>query len=205
MVSVQQERGELSTAVMPVGSLSEAAAAVAVIVLAILGLVGVIPDILVGVITIVVGCGILLLGAQTAAAEFAHAGPAAGASGGITLDFLAGGTGIVLGILGLFSHLAELAPAALIVFGCTLLLVGGTMARRRLFSAVPAETLAEEIGAAAGGAQLLIGVAAIVLGILALVPIHALVLTLVGLLTVGAGLLVTSLGQGAGLGYFLRS
>jgi hypothetical protein len=43
----------------------------------------------------------------------------------------------------------------------------------------------------AGGGQVLIGVAALVLGILALIPIHGEVLTLVGLLAVGASLLMS--------------
>jgi hypothetical protein len=210
MVSIHQERGELAAAITPVSSLSEAAAAIAVIVLAILGLVGVIPDIMMGITTIVVGCGILLLGAQTAAeyAQLATVTPiaasvgGAGATGGITLDFLAGGTGIVLGILAIFSHLAVLAPAALIVFGGTLLLVGGVMARRRMTPMVSAESavgdaLGEEMSLVAGGAQLLIGIAAIVLGILALIPIHAVVLTLVGMLAVGAGLLTITVGNGS--------
>ncbi|MGH7089701.1 MAG: hypothetical protein ACREFQ_12455 [Stellaceae bacterium] len=222
MVSIHEEHAGMASAVTPVSSVSEAAVAIAVIVLAILGLVGVVPDIMMAVTAIVVGAGILLLGAQSAA-EFAQmatmpvvaggtvaatVGAAApGGTGGITLDFLAGGTGIVLGIIALFSHFAVLAPAALIVFGCTLLLVGGTMARRRVTAtgaSAVAEVMAEEMSVVAGGGELMIGIAAIVLGILALIPIHAAVLTLVGLLAVGAGLLMASVGNG-GLAWFMRS
>ena len=121
--------------------------------------------------------------------------------GGITLEFLAGGTGIVLGILSLYSHVTQLAPAALIVFGGTLLLGGGVAApdriarqrnrRRGFLWRGAAAMIVRQSATAAAGAQVLIGVATVVLGILALAGAHAQTLNLVGLLAVGAGLLMT--------------
>jgi hypothetical protein len=189
---------------------SEAVAAIAVIVLAVLGLVNVVPGVMVAVATIVVGAAILLQGAGTASAysRLITVGAATGAEalgGGITLEFLAGGAGIVLGILALFAHVATLVPAAVIVFGGSLLLSGGAMVRRASLEAVPptatpqeraAAMIAEQMAGVATGAQIMIGIAAIVLGILALVPIHDATLSLVGLLAIGAALLIAATATG---------
>lgn len=204
MVTVHGERTALGEGVATATPLSEMAAALAIIVLAILGLVGVVPAAMISVATIVAGAAILLQGAQLAA-EYRRflVRPGAGAQpgamgGGISLDFLAGGTGIVLGILSLFSHPGVLVPAALIVFGSTLLLGGAVAARRGAAEGIVStedggwQIIAEQMGAMASGAQMLIGIAVIVLGILALMPIQTDVLTLVGLLAVGAGALMTA-------------
>lgn len=202
MATAHAERREIAHEIATVTPFSETAAALAVIVLAILGLVDVVPIAMLGIATIVVGASLLLQGTKMAA-EYSELlveeGSAEGlptVGGGITLEFLAGGTGIVLGILSLFSHPAELAPAALIVFGGTLLLGGGVAARieapaeaAQATSAVAA--MIRQSAAVAAGAQALIGIAAIVLGILSFASINGEVVTLVGLLAVGAGLLMT--------------
>jgi hypothetical protein len=204
MVSVQSERHVIAQEIASVTPLSEAAAALAVIVLAVLGLVDVVPTAMLGIATIVVGAGLLLQGTKMAAeysrilGEEGAAGNMQSVGGGITLEFLAGGAGIVLGILSLFAHAAELAPAALIVFGGTLLLGGGVAARIGFpAEATPgAETVAmmvRQSAAAAAGAQVFIGIAAIVLGILSFAVAYGHVLVLVGLLAVGAGLLITGI------------
>jgi hypothetical protein len=203
MVTAHVDRTALGENVATVTPLSEMAAAIAIIVLSVLGLVGVVPGAMLAIATIVAGAAILLQGAQLAS-EFrrlliqpgAGAGTAAFGSG-ITLDFLAGGTGIVLGIIGLFRNPGVLLPAALIVFGATLLLSGATAARTgSVQSAIPEEgvalLIAEQMAVMTAGAQVLIGIAAVVLGILALISIYAGVLTLVGLLAVGGGLLMVS-------------
>jgi len=212
MASVHAERREFVHEIATVTPFSEAAAALAVIVLAILGLVDVVPAAMLGIATIVVGAALLLQGTKMAAeysellAEAGSADSLPTVGGGITLEFLAGGVGIVLGILSLFSHTAALAPAALIVFGGTLLLGGGVAAR----IGVPAEataatgavaTIVRQSVAVAAGAQALIGIAAIVLGILSFAATPGDVLNLVGLLAVGAGLLMmgaTSAGAAVG-------
>lgn len=206
MVTVHGEHRELMSgaAVTPV---SEGAAAIAVIVLTILGLLGVATGAMIAIATIVLGAAIVLQGAQ-AVSEYARwlgsdaAATVSNVGGGLTLDFLAGGVGIVLGILALFSRTPVLAPAALIVFGGTLLLNGSLMARQTGL-AMPAapptqavELMAAQMSNVASGAQVMIGIAAIVLGILALVPIHDAVLTLVGLLAVGVSVLVTGIASG---------
>jgi hypothetical protein len=212
MVTVHGEHHELAAgaAVTP---LSETAAALAVIVLAVLGLLDIAPGGMVAVATIVVGAAIVLQGAQ-AVGEYsrwvAAGSPASAVSaswgGGVGLDFLAGGVGIILGILALFKMTPELTAAALIVFGATLLLSGAVSARHNVFLGaagqgaasqdMPAQLVAAQMSDVASGAQVMIGIAGIVLGILALMPGHASVLTLIGLLAVGTSVLVTGLASG---------
>lgn len=203
MVTAHVDRTALGENVATATPLSEMAAAIGIIVLSVLGLVGVVPVVMLAVATIVAGAAILLQGAQLANEYrrlLIQPGGGAGAAAfgsGITLDFLAGGAGIVLGIIGLFSNPGVLIPAALIVFGAALLLSGGAAARAgSVQSAIPEEgaalMIAEQMGAMTAGAQVLIGIAVVVLGILALIPIHPGVLVLVGLLAVGAGLLMVS-------------
>lgn len=209
MVSLHEEhRGARAYEMTTVTPVTEAVAAVAIIVLTILGLVNVVPGTMMGVAVIVVGAAILLQGAQTVgeysrvAVESGGAVAANGAGGGITLDFLAGGAGIVLGILSLFAHAEQFAPAALIVFGGTLLLSGGiagvsaSPTSRPEAEASPSEramaAITRETSAIAAGAQVLVGIAAIVLGILALALVQPAILTLVGLLVVGGAFLMRS-------------
>lgn len=211
MVTLHGEHHEIGSGT--VAPVSESAAAIAVIVLAILGLLNVSPGAMAAICTIVVGAALMMQGAQTVSetSRFLAAGGGAASvsgavGGGVTLDFLAGGVGIVLGILALFTQTPVLVPAALIVFGGTLLLGGALMARRSFgptltTPAAPhdqaAELVAEQMAGVASGAQVMIGVAAIVLGILALVPIHGAVLVLVGLIAVGASVLVSGLATGS--------
>jgi len=218
MVTLHGEHEELAvgTAVTPV---SESVAAIAIIVLTVLGLVDVVPGAMVAIATIVVGAAILLQGAQEVG-EYSRLITTGGATasmasdtwgGGVTLEFLAGGVGIVLGILALFSHTPILAPAALIVFGGTLLLIGSVAARRTPALSETgareqvARAIAAQMSGVASGAQIMIGIAAIVLGILALIPIHDTVLTLVGLLAVGASLLMSAVASGGLMMNVLRS
>jgi len=203
MAGVHAERREIAHEIATVTPFSETAAALAIIVLAILGLVDVVPTAMLGIATIVVGAALLLRGTKMAAeysqllAEEGGTDALPTVGGGITLEFLAGGAGIVLGILSLFSNTAELAPAALIVFGGTLLLGGGVAVRigvppEATTAASAAAAMVRQSAAVTAGAQALIGIAAIVLGILSFASTaHGDVLNLVGLLVVGTGLLMT--------------
>ena len=208
MTTVHDERRDWAIGAGTVTPLSESVAAIAVIVLAVLGMVDVVPEAMMAIATIVVGAAILLQGAQTVGEYTRLIGAGAGAlavsstwGGGVTLEFLSGGVGIVLGILALFSNTPTLAPAALIVFGATLLLNGAIVAQKASTTGASAaaspqgqaaEAIAAQMATVTSGAEMMIGIAAIVLGILALVPIHAAILTLVGLLAVGAALLVAA-------------
>jgi hypothetical protein len=115
----------------------------------------------------------------------------------MVVDCLSGVTGIVLGILALVGISATyLVPSALIVFGSALLLSGAIGMRPKTWQATPSggqpQVLAYHGSAAASGMEVLIGLAAIVLGILSLIFMTSWVLPLVGFLAVGAALLMVS-------------
>ena len=190
-----------------VGPMTEGAAGIAVVVLAILGLADVTPGVLAAVATIIVGVGLLIeaantgieysrvlsQGAQTGTVETAELG------GDVTVELMAGITGIVLGVLALISAgtVMHLMPAALIVFGAALLLAGFSATTVNTMRGIESVTGGRSITvqselAPARGLQILVGVAAIVLGILAFVVGGAGTLLMIGLLVVGAALLATS-------------
>jgi hypothetical protein len=124
-----------------VGPMTEGGAGIAVIVLAILGLAAVSPAILTSVATIVIGVGLIIesvntgieysrvtsqsQSAQGAAVETAELGS------DVTVELMAGITGIVLGVLALLSagNLLALLSAALVTFGGAMLLAGSAPPR----------------------------------------------------------------------------
>jgi hypothetical protein len=207
----------------PFGLLTEGAAGIAVIVLAIIGLTHTQPGILAAIATIVIGVGLMVQGFNTAAeysrvvttsapAGAAIPGQAAVAAAGIDVGgdvmvaFAAGLTGIVLGILGLLSiHTQYLIPAAVIVFGADLLLAGSlnigrgpvTVAAQPGQPGARAATTQFAGSVGASGLEIMVGVAAIILGILSIVFAASMgevagVLALVALLAIGAAMLVVS-------------
>lgn len=191
-----------------VGPLTEGAAGIAVIVLAILALAAVSAAVLTAIATIVVGVG-LFIEAMNTGIEYSRASSAAqsGSEAGgeiaqlgadVSVELLAGIVGVVLGILALIGAATamSLLPAALIVFGGGLILAGMSATRVGRVSAAetaasPAVTWRSDL-APSRGIQVLIGVAAVVLGILAYVLPTGGVLLVVGLLAVGVALLATS-------------
>lgn len=205
-MTVFREGKGLGVETASVGPMTEGAAAIAVVVLTILGLASVSPGAMAAIATIVIGIGLMVQGANTAV-EYSRvlARSATGSQhvaelgGGVTVEFLAGGVGVVLGILSVLGVNGELlTPVALIVFGGAMLLGGASAARLSSYRFSAAETeptiqaISHEASAASSGVQILIGLAAVVLGILALVSAETAVLTLVGLLAVGAALLLAS-------------
>ncbi|HJU16527.1 MAG TPA: hypothetical protein VJ770_08645 [Stellaceae bacterium] len=208
----------------PFGLLTEGAAGIAVIVLAIIGLSQTAPGMLGAISTIIIGCALLVQGFNTAAeysraiggrrvetvgatAATAAAIPAADAAiaaqakdigGDVMINFAAGISGIVLGILGVLGiHTGYLIPAAVIVFGADLLLIGALSIARGpmpVESRSAGEAFAMAAGSAgANGIEIAVGVAAIILGILGIVLIYTTwVLALVALLAIGAALLIVS-------------
>ena len=184
--------------VEPFGLVSEGAAGIAAIVLAVIALAGISSVILASIVTIVIGVG-LMVQAFNSAAE-SNAGATAGATpeigGEVMVDCLAGITGIILGILALVGiNAAHLVPAALIVFGGALLLSGALEMRPRplpVAAAGPVQIVTLQGSAAAGGMEVMIGIAAIVLGILSLIFMTSWVLVLVGFIAIGAAMLIVS-------------
>ncbi len=148
-------------------SMLEAAAAIAVIALAIVGLAGVFSSTMAAIATIVVGAAVLIQGGTlTAISEHFNArraGETITFSQPVGMDFLGGVATLVLGILALLGlDTQTLLSVAILVLGASF-----------LFSN-----------------QGLIGLAGVVLGILAVVGLVPLTLVLVGLLCLGVGALV---------------
>jgi hypothetical protein len=198
---VELER-QKSIKVVAGGSITEAICGAAAVVLAIIGLTGTYPGYMASVATIAFGVAMLAQGGAIAARYsrlIRETTPYEWDSrteigGGMGAEFLAGGAGVVLGILGLLGIApATLLPIAVIVFGGALLLGSSATADLSTVSAPPVNErfahIARQASVAASGAQVLVGVTAIVLGIIALVGVDTLVVTLVALLVVGASVL----------------
>jgi hypothetical protein len=185
--------------VEPFGLLSEGAAGIATIVLAIIALSGVSSEMLASIVTIIVGAG-LMIQAFNSASENSKVMPREGVQvaeigGEVMVDLLTGLTGVILGILALVGiNASHLVPAALIVFGSALLLSGLMQMRPKTLpaGAGQAQIVAASGTAATGGVEVLVGIAATVLGILSLVMMSSWVLILVGFIAIGAAMLMVS-------------
>jgi hypothetical protein len=112
------------------------------------------------------------------------------------VDAIGGIATIVLAIIALSGvHDLTLAGIATIVFGVALLIQGGTMLTEytRISFPTGAAVGVEEIGSGGGlSALFLVGAAGIVLGILALLNIHAEILIAAAVIAFGGGLLLSS-------------
>lgn len=161
-------------------SLAESIGAVAAIILSTIGLAGVLAPAMAAIAAIVIGATLLTVGGINHTTAGQPAVPEAGEQPmvpvhrGVTAEFFGGLTGIVLGILAFFQTAPDILLAcAVLVFGATLLLSGAQA------------TQMVEVAPPSSG-YLLIGLAAIVLGILAIIGLVPMTLILVGLLSLGA-------------------
>lgn len=203
-VAIQSRSPETTAAF---GGVMDAIGGIATAVLAIIGLAGWHPELLAGVATIVFGAALLIQGGTllseysqvfTPAGALQTASDAAGGDG-LAAMFPVGIAGIVLGILALLGIASySLTSASVIAFGAALMLSAQSV--RRLYrmqadarrtsvsSYATREFLAGEMAAGSAGIQFVAGLAALVLGILAVVMAATLrseLLTLVALLIVG--------------------
>jgi len=193
------------------GGLVDAIGGVATIVLAIIALSGVNQPMLVAIATIVFGAALLIQGG-TMLTEYTKLIFPPGAAdpaeemvggGGLSALFLVGAAGIVLGVLALLNIDPQtLTAAAIIAFGSALLMSSNSVwhlyrAKQTLHRVGGPQThsggeiLAGEMASGSAALQCLAGLAAIVLGILAVTGINPLALTLVALLVLGATVLST--------------
>lgn len=186
------------------GSTVEAVAGGGAVVLAILGLSGVSPAFLAAIATIAVGAALLSEGGAIATrySELVSGASMDGSElgAGMTTEFLGGVAGIVLGILALLGVSRwPLMSVAAIVFGGSLL-IGSTLVSELNHASLAARArsrgeemdgVARQAVKAAVGTQVLVGLGAAVLGILALIGLTPHVLTLVAFLSV-AGATVLS-------------
>jgi hypothetical protein len=114
--------------------------------------------------------------------------------GGMSAELLGGVTGSLLGLLALL-HIAPtvLVPVAAIVLGAAVLLGTGAMSEASAFTlghTGRADVVARETIFAAAGAQMMVGIGAVVLGIVAIVGTHPVLLSLVAFLALGAWLVL---------------
>jgi hypothetical protein len=197
------------------GSFADALGGVATVILAIIGLAWApYAYYLAAVAVIVLGCGLLLQSGSLVARYFRMLdevtgmhGPHAELGGGVSAEFLGGLAGLVLGILAIVNVAgAVLLPVSVIVFGAALMLGAGNATQMNTLTVErwyggheAARRVAGSMSSAAAGAQLLVGVAGGILGIIALVHLGTtdLTLTLVALLCLGAGAAISSGAIGA--------
>jgi hypothetical protein len=186
------------------GGFVDALGGIATIVLAIIGLSGVHPEVLVSISTIVFGAALLIEGGAMLS-EFAHIETTSeanvGSGGGMSALFMVGVAGIVLGVLALLGvHAVLLTAVAVIAFGAALLisssavwslLTSRSVATRFQARAPMVKSIASEVAAGSAGVQAMTGLAVVVLGILAVCGVYTMPLTLVALLAAGASLLLT--------------
>jgi hypothetical protein len=206
------------------GGFADAIGGLATIVLAIVGIAGVRMESMAAIAAIVFGVALLVEGG-TLASEMARIVFPAGTrsasvetsfgGSGLSAHFLAGGAGIVLGLLALIGiQPVVLVSVAVIAFGAAIALSSSSvwrlheMKRVALTGEAPpmsgTEILANEMAVESSGALSLAGLAAIVLGILAVVGVNSAVLTLAALIALGATLVLTGSSLSATVVSFMR-
>lgn len=181
----------------------EAALGTGAVVLTILALANVYPFLLASIATIAVGAAFLIQG-MAISADFnmvmseatRNQRDAISLAGDLSAEFMGGIAGIVLGILSLINvSPTTLLPIAAIVFGSTLFLGAGTTANLSRMQIEGEPEMSENMQYLAGraikasaGAQILVGLGSITLGIIAVISItvNPLLLSLVAVLSVGA-------------------
>ncbi len=198
--NIRQE--EISEKVVASAFSIEALAAAATVVLAILGLVAIYPAFMIPIAILTTATAMLFKGGGIASrfnqlVRETGGGTASKAEleGGMSAELLAGAAGIVLGVLALIGLVpATLSAVAIIVFGGALLLGGGETFRVSHLGRYPedvAEYAARLSAESAAGGESLVGIAAVVLGVLAIVGIQPAMLVLVGLLCLGGAMLMS--------------
>lgn len=205
------------------GGFVDAAGGVATVVLAIVGLAHTLPEMMISIATIVFGAA-LLIQAGAMLSEYAEilaptsaTAPAEELGGGsLSALFLAGAAGIVLGVLGVLGlNPAVLSSCAIIAFGAAMLLSANsvwhlhrvkqaTQIAAQPTPASAAEIIANDMALGSASVQALAGLAAIVLGIIALAGGNATILPLAALLVLGGTLVATGTTLSASVMGFMR-
>ena len=189
------------------GSVTEGIGALCTIVLAILGLAGLLTNVLASIATIVIGAVFLAdsMLARAAISTLAERSVRSGAEEGMTAGFFAGIAGIVLGILSFFHpDPSKFVAMAVLAFGSSLLLSGGMLSRLNwlLRNSPGGELLRSSPGGesselVSNSGSIFMGLAVTVLGILAVIGLVPMTLSLVGLLCLGIGAFFAGRGEAA--------
>jgi hypothetical protein len=202
------------------GGFVDAIGGVATIVLAIIGLSGAKPEMLVAIATIVFGAALLVQGGAMLSEYVGIIFPEGATNvsmeqfGGSSLSalFMAGAAGIVLGILALVGvESPVLTSVAIIAFGAGLLVSSNSVWQLHALKGAVGQSagggagvIAHEMAAGSAGVQSLAGLTAVVLGILALCNVHSVVLELSALIALGATLMMTGSTLSATVVSFMR-
>jgi hypothetical protein len=204
-MSMTYSSSAASSDVASYGGFVDAVGGIATVVLAIIGLAGVKPEIMVSIATVVFGAALLIQGGAMLT-EFAliETTPEAGApttGGGISALFLVGFAGIVLGILALLGvYASTLTSVSAIAFGAALVISSSAVWQLLTSRSIEARfqarnpmlrVMASEVAAGSAGLQAMAGLAVIVLGILAVAGVFSAALTLIAFLVAGAALVLT--------------
>jgi len=218
-MSMTYSSSTMSSDAASYGGFVDALGGIAAIVLAIIGLSGVRPEILVSIGTVVFGAALLIQGGamltEYAQIEMMPEANVSASGGGLSSLFLVGVAGIVLGVLALLGvHAAILTSIAAIAFGAALLisssavwqlLTSRSIATRFEARAPILRVVASEVAAGSVGVQAMAGLGVIVLGILAVSGIFTASLTLVALLVAGAAIVLTGSTLSGTMIGFMRS
>jgi hypothetical protein len=203
-MSMSYSSSTASSDVASYGGFVDALGGIATIVLAVIGLAGVRSVDLLSIATVVFGAALLIQGgamlSEYASIEVADTGASTG-GGGLASLFGVGVAGIVLGVLALLGvRSGILDSVAAIAFGGALiisassvwaLLTSRSVASRFESRNTMLQRVAAEIAAGSSGVQAMAGLAAIVLGILAVAGINTEPLALIALLVAGAAIVMT--------------
>ncbi len=157
--------------------------AIAVIVLSIVGLAGILASTVAAVATMLLGAFILMQGSpfEGSLAMSQAKSETTGTRGDASAASLAGVAGLILGILSLFGIYPQvLLSVAIIVYGAAFLVWDGAMTRL-----IGLLVLAPAVGPKAIGGEVLVGVAAVTLGILGAIGLSPLILVSAALLSLG--------------------
>jgi hypothetical protein len=183
------------------GSIGEGIVGIGAVVLAILGLVGIYPSLLLPIAAIVVGAAFLIQGTSVVSRFsklLSDVGSGQGnleISGGMNAEFFGGVTGVTLGILALLGiEPLTLISISAIVYGATLIASGSTSSR--LLALLSPDNLRvnrimQESANNTTSVDIMVGLGVISLGILSLVGYIPTTLTLVAMLAVGAVLFLS--------------
>jgi hypothetical protein len=189
-----------------VASLAENLAGGGAIALAIIGLAGIVPTFVASIAILAIGTAFLFEGAGIAARlhrlmQLQSKGDldAAEFGGGISSEFFAGLAGVTLGILSIVGMVpGQLIAIAVLVFGAAIVRGSRSVARinsqmiEYMDESQEAKEVANELVLSAEGVQMLIGLAAVILGIIAVIgKTEPMILSLVGLLIIGFGNLLS--------------
>jgi len=187
------------------GSSTEALAGAGAVVLAILGLAGIAPAYMVAIAAIALGAALIFNGGAIAM-EYSRIMAASGngtlqtveLGGGLSSQIGAGVAAVVLGVLALLGIKPEiLISISAIVLGVSMVFSSGLVSRLNTLKIETsgeqdvAKRVAHEAVSAATGTDVLVGLAAAVLGVLSLVGFAPMTLNLVAMLALGAAVLLT--------------